>query len=278
MFFLGLDGGGTGCRAVLADAAGRILGQGTAGPANIATDLTLARANILAAAGAAMAGHCPPDRVRAVLGVAGANLSGAAPDLAASLPFARSHVVQDVAIAVRGALHGADGIVAALGTGSVFARQHGGQLRVIGGWGLRLGDEASGAWLGRALVARACRALDGFVAASPLVSDLVAELGGGPGLVRFSLRASPADYAALVPRLLAAPHDAAARALIAAAQAEIRAAIALLQPPGAAPLPVAWTGGLGPALALPDWPATPPLGSPLDGALWMALQETTWTS
>ena len=33
--FLGVDGGGTQCRARLADRAGRILGEGIAGPANI---------------------------------------------------------------------------------------------------------------------------------------------------------------------------------------------------------------------------------------------------
>ena len=31
--FLGIDGGGTGCRAVVADATGRVLGTGAAGPA-----------------------------------------------------------------------------------------------------------------------------------------------------------------------------------------------------------------------------------------------------
>ena len=36
--FLGIDGGGTGCRAVLADAQGRQLGLGAAGPANISIE------------------------------------------------------------------------------------------------------------------------------------------------------------------------------------------------------------------------------------------------
>ena len=33
--FLGVDGGGTRCRARLADLSGKILGEGSAGPANI---------------------------------------------------------------------------------------------------------------------------------------------------------------------------------------------------------------------------------------------------
>ena len=36
--FLGIDGGGTGCRAAVADASGRILGTGVAGPANLTSD------------------------------------------------------------------------------------------------------------------------------------------------------------------------------------------------------------------------------------------------
>ena len=35
---LGLDGGGTGCRAVLTDAAGAVLGRAEGGPANIMSD------------------------------------------------------------------------------------------------------------------------------------------------------------------------------------------------------------------------------------------------
>ncbi|MDE3240946.1 MAG: ATPase, partial [Paracoccaceae bacterium] len=58
--FLGIDGGGTGCRAAVADARGRILGRGKAGPANIVTDPDGARANILAATVAALGSHGSP--------------------------------------------------------------------------------------------------------------------------------------------------------------------------------------------------------------------------
>ena len=48
-YVVGIDGGGTACRAALADRQGRILGRGQAGAANIRTDLPGALANILAA-------------------------------------------------------------------------------------------------------------------------------------------------------------------------------------------------------------------------------------
>ena len=148
-FALGLDGGGSGCRAVLTDRDGRELGRGEGGPANIMSDREAALASIMAAAMAALAGRAPSS-VAAVLGLAGANISGARQWLAPMLPFRRTQVVHDAVTSVAGALGDDDGIVAAIGTGSVFSRQLGGAFRSIGGWGPVLGDEGGGAWIGRA--------------------------------------------------------------------------------------------------------------------------------
>ncbi|WP_201157574.1 BadF/BadG/BcrA/BcrD ATPase family protein [Rhodobaculum claviforme] len=273
MFCLGIDGGGTGCRAVLADPRGHRLGEGRAGPANIVTDPDGALRSILAAAGAAMAGHCGPHQVVAVLGLAGAQIDGAAARIAAALPFRHGHVVQDLEIAVAGALGPHDGLVAVVGTGSAFARRQGGVLRTLGGWGLALGDEGSGAWIGRALCAEALRALDGRRALTPLLHRTLADHGGGAGLVAFARTARPAEYAALVPGVLsaAARGDAAAQALRQRAAAEVLDALAALQVDP--PLPAVLTGGLGPRLldSAPDgWVLAPAAGGPLEGALAMA--------
>ena len=48
--FLGVDGGGTQCRARFADRAGRVLGEGIAGPANIRLGLEASLAAVLNAA------------------------------------------------------------------------------------------------------------------------------------------------------------------------------------------------------------------------------------
>lgn len=273
-FALGLDGGGTGCRARLADAAGRVLAEAEAGPANIVTDPEGARANLMAAATAAMAGHAAPAETAAVLGLAGANIPAAAARLAAGLPFARARIETDLATAATGALGGEDGLLALIGTGSAFARAQGGRITPLGGWGLVLGDEASGAWIGRALCARALHATDGRVPHSPLLRALLEDHGGPHGLVGFAATARPADFAALAPRVLQGD-DPAAAATRAAALAEIRAALAALQTDP--PLPVVFAGGLGPALAdaappgwLAPWPMRPARGTPLDGALALA--------
>lgn len=271
MFFLGLDGGGTGCRAVLADSAGRVVGRGTGGPANIMSDREGALAAIMAAAGDAM-GAVRPSQVTACLGLAGANISGARDWLGPMLPFARVRVVHDAVTAVAGALGARDGIVAAIGTGSVFSRQLGAEVISIGGWGPILGDEAGGAWLGRRFLTACLQAEDGLAEKTPLTAATLEKLGGTGGVVGFARRASGADFAALVPDLLAVP-DAATEAVLAEGADYVARAIGRLQHGRA--LPVVFTGGLGPVYAgrlAGCWAILPAQGNGLDGALRLALE------
>lgn len=272
--YLGIDGGGTGCRARAEDAEGVVLGEGAAGPANVFTDFEGARANLLAAAAEAL-GDRPMGEAVAVLGVAGANVSAAAARLAEGLPFAAARVVSDALIAARGALGAGDGVAAILGTGSIFAARRGGAVRFVGGWGFALSDHGSGARMGRALLEAALRAHDGLRPMTPLLAAALAEGGGPEGLAAFGRDAAPADFARWAPRLLEAARggDAGAEAVLAEAEAEVAAAIDLLL--AERPAPVRFLGGLGPTFAarLAGRYGTlirPPLGSALDGALAMA--------
>lgn len=268
--YLGLDGGGTGCRAVLADREGRILGRGEGGPCNIMSDPDGARTALMDCARQALGGRDPAG-VGAVLGMAGVNTSGAAEWLPPLLPFGRARVVQDAAIAAAGALGTADGIVAAMGTGSVFIRQRGSEVVTIGGWGPVLGDEGSGNWLGRRFLAHVLRAGDGLAADSPLVQDALSRHGGRNGIVAFARNAGGSDFGAEARHIIAAGEDPVARALLAEAAGLVAASIDALQRDAA--LPVVFTGGLGPAyeaLLTGRWPMRAPLGTPLDGALLLA--------
>lgn len=276
--YLGIDGGGTGCRAALADAAGGVLGQGAAGPANIATDPDGALANVLSAARVALAQADLPEgslpEIVAVLGLAGANLSVAQRDFAVRLPFKRVRLVCDAVTAAAGALRGEEGIVAALGTGSVFVRSRGGEMRQIGGHGFRLGDHGGGAVLGRKLLEEALRATDGLRPMTPLLAAVLQEVGGVDGVIAFGLRAQPVDYARFAPRI-AAQDDPAGAEIFRAAAAQLADTLAHLQA-GGATLPVVFLGGLGPAYArcLADrFEIRPARGTGLDGALWLAQQE-----
>lgn len=269
--YLGIDGGGTGCRAAVADSAGRILGLGQSGPANIASDGEAAARNILEASNTALAAAGGGTIRSAGLGLAGANAAGAPDRLRSVLPFARVTIVTDAVTAIKGALGPDDGIVAALGTGSVFASQTGGTIRQIGGRGLALGDEASGAWIGRALLARTLRAVDGFTPFTPLLEAILTQHGSADAIVARSLGARPADFAALAPRVIASA-DPAAQAIMGQALADAAEAIALLK--GDTALPVTFLGGLGPAFAarLPQFLQRPARGTALDGALLLARQ------
>ncbi|KRW95042.1 BadF/BadG/BcrA/BcrD ATPase family protein [Paracoccus sp. MKU1] len=274
-YFLGIDGGGTGCRAAIADGSGRIIGQGAAGPANISVETEGACANILAAARAALqdAGQGHLDELTAVLGLAGANVTAAARSLRAMLPFRRTRIVTDAVTAATGALGGGDGIVAAMGTGSVFAVQIGGEMRQYGGRGFVLGDEGSGAVLGRALLSEALRAEDGFAPMTPLLQAVLDELGGIEGVISFGFRARPAEFAQFAPRIVAGT-DPVGERIFAAAVAEIRAMIDRLQ--AERDLPVVFLGGLGTHYAARLqglWRIEAPKGSGLDGALHLARQE-----
>ena len=280
--YLGVDGGGSGCRAAVCDAAGRVLGRGEAGPANIWTGFDAARANVLAASAAALAGAGADAAPRAaVLGLAGANVAVAAERLRGALPWARMRIESDVVTAGRGALGAGDGRVAVLGTGSVFAAQRGGRVEVIGGWGFQLGDHAGGAWLGRRLCEAALLAHDGLAPGSALTAALLAEAGGPEGLVAWGAGASPGEFAARVPRLLAAAAegDAAAEAILAEADAWVAAALDRLDGRLDGRLGDAgrlcFLGGLGPVFAARlagryGAALCAPLGTPLDGALAMA--------
>src|SRR5260221_14550261 len=82
-FYIGVDGGGTSCRARIEDADGRLLGQGAAGPATtrIGADRSMQAvcAASMAARIAAGLPPPPPPPSTAGVGVAGAGSEGARP-------------------------------------------------------------------------------------------------------------------------------------------------------------------------------------------------------
>lgn len=277
VLFLGIDGGGTRCSAALADERGQILAQADGGPANITSDPETALQNILNVANTAMAkafdtadrNNKAPD-VYVAMGLAGASIPDSVARLRAGLPFENLQIVTDGITALKGALNDEDGIVAAIGTGSVFARQRNRIVHEIGGRGLVFGDEGSGAWLGRALLAECLRAIDGLSVLTPLLRSTIAECGGLERIITFGTSASAADFAKYATRIIQST-DPAAQSLMRRAEADINAAIEVLQTDPA--LPVVFLGGIGQVIAprfADKWAIHLPRGSALDGAIWLA--------
>ncbi|GGF85336.1 glucosamine kinase [Mameliella alba] len=276
-YLIAVDGGGSGCRAVVASYEGRILGEGRAGPANATSDLVQSIANTRVAIGAALgsAGLEAEGRERFVahLGLAGALTSEVTSRINRECGLPHATVGDDLETALAGALGSGDGILVSVGTGSVMAGHRSGETSRIGGWGLQVSDQASGAWLGRGLMERVLLCHDGLEAHSDLTASVLAEFGGALEIVAFATGATPGEYATWAPRVVAAADtDAQAVALMTAGAAYLGRGIGVLDPSGRAP--VCLTGGLGPAYGpyLPDLQGriVQPQGTALDGALRLA--------
>jgi glucosamine kinase len=253
-FVLGIDGGGTSCRAALATLAGDIIGRGKSGPANIRTDLTGARESITEAARQAFldAGQDPAlmSETSAVLGLAGSNVGTYAQQLETILPFAKSRVETDALIALEGAVGEGDGAMAILGTGTAYMARRNGVAKAIGGWGFQVGDQGSGGRIGRDLLEETLLAHDGIRPSSPLTDAILAVFRNSPeDVVEFTINAKPGDYGGFAPKVFdhAAKGDQVAEAILARAVAAIEASLAALDLDGKAPLCL--LGGLAPLYA-----------------------------
>lgn len=282
-FVIGIDGGGTSCRAAFASRDGRVLGRGKSGAANIRTDLTGARANIVEAARLAIseAGEDPAlmTRTPAVLGLAGSNVGTYRQQLEAILPFSRNLVVSDALIALEGAVGTGDGAIAILGTGTAFMVRQDGDIRTVGGWGFLIGDQGSGARIGRDLLERTLLAYDGIAEASELTRALLAVFRNEPReVVVFTTTARPGDFGGFAPMVFehAAKGDPVANEIIGRAVADIEASLRVLDlRPGD---PLCLLGGLAqiyaPLLSPPVQALLrPPAQDALGGAVAMALRE-----
>ena len=167
-FYIGVDGGGTRCRARIEDAEGRLLGQGAAGPATtrIGADRSMQAVRAASMAAAIDAGLPPAAlaHTSAGVGLAGIDRKGAREALVGfPHPFRNVVYASDANVACLGAHSGRDGGIVVAGTGSIgFARVKGRERR-IGGYGFPISDEGSGAELGLQAVRLALRAHDGIL-------------------------------------------------------------------------------------------------------------------
>lgn len=280
---LGVDGGGTGCRARLTDINGEVLGEGAAGPANIRfgikesfaavlqatqacleqADLTLADTDIVACL--ALAGASEPTHLAAARSY--------------NLPFFHTLLTTDAHAACIGAHGGRNGGIIVVGTGSVGWGIVGGREYRVGGWGFPVSDEGSGAWLGCEAARRVLWAYDGRAQWTGLTKKLLERFDGDPhAIVRWMGQARPRDFAALAPIVLqyATRGDAVACELMQTAARHVDVMAAQLAALGVPRL--ALSGGLAPSIEPWLAPTTqellvPPQGDALSGALLLARLE-----
>jgi len=136
---LGVDGGGSGCRARLCTISGRTLSEGSAGSANIRLGVEQSFASVheatvqcMTAAGLSTRDF---DRIVACLALAGdsepSQLEAARQH---EHPYRRAVFVTDAQAACVGAHGGRDGGIIVIGTGSIGWAELNGRQHRVGGW------------------------------------------------------------------------------------------------------------------------------------------------
>ena len=251
-FLLGVDGGGSGTRVLLARRDGVVIGRGRAGPSALGQGLAQAWRNVELAIRDAFATarlglpiweHC----------AVAAGLSGVSHHpwrdafVHDNIGFAHLVTETDSFTALLGAHSGRPGVILAAGTGSVAeALRADGSRSIVGGWGFPAGDEGSGAWLGLQAVRHAQCALDGRATAGPLAREVWARCGGDRELLQsWCDRAGQFAYAALAPAVFDhEARDPAAAALVHRATAALEAVAFAIDPKGQLPLAVCGSVGL----------------------------------
>ncbi len=256
MIGLGLDGGGTGARWRLADASGRILGEGTLGPLTghifEPASRTAAQQTIAALLTDVQAIGKP---VRICAGITGLSTGSETAQLMASwlagafrLAPDAVQVVDDMRIAYRSAFQPGEGILVYAGTGSVaFHLSQDGKADRAGGHGYLIDDAGGGYWIGRQALAALVRAQDEGRDAGVLGQEIGEAIGGldWEQIRRHVYGGGRAAVAALVPAVAkaAARDDEVATTILSSAGEELARLARVLLARLGREQPVALSGG-----------------------------------
>ena len=280
-FYLGVDAGGSNCRARLVKSDGTVIGTGATGPANARIGMEKLHATLLDVSEQAIraAGLGPGEvaRIRAGMGIAGISRPGVREELEAlAFPFASVAYETDAYIANLGANAGGEGAILIIGTGSIAHIRVAGENFTIGGYGFPISDEGSGAALGLSAMRHALRALDGRTQRTPLSAAVTEAFDHDTAkAIAWMDRATPRDYGSLAPLVMdyAEADDAIARSIVEDAALHIERFIETIFARGAPRCVL--VGGLAPRM-MPWLRArtvarlSSAMGDPLDGALRLA--------
>jgi glucosamine kinase len=279
--YIGVDGGGTGCRARIEASDGRVLGEGRAGPATLRLGAERSMEMIVAACQGAVADAglrlAMLGEMDAVVGLAGVGRKGALEGIAAlSHPFRSVTYLSDATIACIGAHSGREGGIVIIGTGSVALAVIGGREIRAGGYGFPISDDGSGADLGLHAIRLALRAYDGRTTETAFTRDVMARFQHDPiEVIAWVDQATATDYATLAPLVIrhAEAEDPVAQRIVGVGAAHINDMVRLLIARGAPRISL--LGGL--AHAMEPWLAqdvqrhlAPAEGDALDGAMHVA--------
>jgi glucosamine kinase len=257
---VGIDGGGSKTRVIVASDSGRQLAEAE-GPASAVRPGSAAMsADVIRMLVREALARCERSDVipRALCaGLAGVGREEERQAMLAALRrldlAEEVDVRADALIALDDAFGDGAGILIIAGTGSVaWGRGPTETVARCGGWGPQIGDEGSGAWIGRRALGIVAAASDGREPDTALVGAILTHLQivEPTDLIPWATGASPADLAALVPAIVqTADHgDLRANSLLALAVEELalhaRSLARALFVDERAAVPMAFAGGL----------------------------------
>ncbi len=258
---IGVDGGGSKTRVLVGDDEGNELGRAEGGRSAVRPGQAVESARVIAEtvrealSNSVMEGAAEPKVL--YCGVAGVGREVEQRSLQSSLEeyeLAETVVVEwDGLIALFDAFADGPGILVVSGTGSsAFGRSPSGKTARCGGWGPNIGDEGSGAWIGRRALGIVGAATDGREAETSLVGAILtaAQASEPTELIPWAAAADVRALASLAPVVFSAASagDARANSLVTLAAEElvihVRTLALSLFGDERASVPVAMSGGL----------------------------------
>lgn len=280
-YLVGVDGGGTSCRARICDIAGNVIGEAKTGSANILLGAEIAMASIqqAIALAAQQAQLTPADYPNMAIGLA---LAGAEQQQAWHAfmqqphPYGAITLNTDAYGACLGAWGGQNGAILIAGTGSCGILLQDGNQHVVGGREFPISDQGSGAIMGLRLIQQVLLSVDGIVPTTELAQHVLSHFEHDiDAIVSWSKTARPCDYGQFSPAIFsfAAQNDSLAVSLLQQTAADIEMWMQALIVRGATR--ICLMGGIGERIQ--TW-LTPPMqqrlatpqGDAMDGAIAMA--------
>jgi glucosamine kinase len=259
-FVVGVDGGGSKTRAILADDRGGQIAEAVGDASAVRPGEAERSAGIIAGVVRDVLESAGQDRARprvlcvGVAGVGRESERGALRQALMAHDLAEEVEVQsDFLIALEDAFGEGPGVLLIAGTGSsAFGRSPAGNSARCGGWGPVIGDEGSGAWIGRRALSVVAAASDGREPETALTGAVLTatECEEASELVRWAAESTPARLAALAPVVVAVADggDLRANSIVSLAVEDlalhVRALARQLFVDERASVPVALTGGL----------------------------------
>jgi len=257
---VGIDGGGSKTRVILADDRGEKIAEATGAGSAVKPKEAERSAGVIAgvARDVLEAADRGGQRLKVLcVGVAGVGREterAALQDALVAQNIADEIVVQtDFAVALEDAFDEGPGLLLICGTGSsAFGRGPTGVTARCGGWGPVIGDEGSGAWIGRRALSVVAAASDGREPETALTGAVLtaAALTSTADLIPWAAAATPGTLATLAPIVMATAEagDLRANSIISMAVEELslhlRALARQLFVDERASVPVALTGGM----------------------------------